>query len=128
MTSQACPLCATRYCRIVLICLCLASLIALADVACPDTLDALVITSAAADLGTTEWALGRPRLHEINPLMGDPPRRAITKTLGTIAVVGGGRYLDRHGHGNWSRGLRIAVVVVWSGLAVNNAMRARRGR
>jgi hypothetical protein len=128
MTSQACPLCATRYGRIVLIYLCLTSLIALADVACADTLDALVITSAAADLGTTEWALGRSGLHELNPLMQDPPRRAITKTLGTIAVIGGGRYLDRHGHRNWSRGLRIAVVVAWSGLAVNNAVRAGRDR
>jgi len=96
--------------------------------ACADTLDVMVITSAVADLGTTEWALGRPGLHELNPLMGDPPRRAVVKTLGTIAVIGGGRYLERHGHRNWSRGLRIVVVIAWSGLAVNNAVKARRVR
>jgi hypothetical protein len=115
------------------LCFLLAALIliltaALEGRACADTLDALVITSAAADLGTTEWALGRPGLHELNPLMQDPPRRAMVKTLGTIAVVGGGRYLDQHGHRNWSRGLRIAVVIAWSGLAVSNAIQAGRGR
>ena len=94
--------------------------------ACADTLDGLVITSAAVDLATTEWALGQPGMHEANPLLQGPPERALVKTAATVAVVAGGRYLERHGHRNWSRGVRIGIVVLWSGAAVNNAIRARR--
>jgi hypothetical protein len=112
--------------RIAWMCFLAAALtILLADQACPDTLDALVVTSAAADLGTTEWALSRPGLVEGNPFLQQPAVRVGAKTLGTVAFLAASHHLERKGHRGWSRGLRIALVVVWSGAAVNNAIRAR---
>jgi len=89
-----------------------------------DTLDALVVTSAAADLATTEWALSKPGLHEANPLLQGPAQRALFKTAGTVAILGMSRYLERRGHRNWSRAVRIIAIVGWSGAAINNAVRA----
>ena len=105
------------------------ALILLIPAASPaDTLDALVVTSAVADLGTTEWALRQPGLREGNPLMSEPAIRYAGKAVGTAAVLGGSRYLERHGHRGWSRAVRIGAVVVWGGLAVHNAMQTRRAR
>ena len=106
------------------------SLLLLLPAAAPaDTLDALVITSAVADLATTEWALrASPFLHEANPLMQRPAARVGGKALGVAAIVGGRRYLERHGHKRWSKGLGIAATVLWGGFAINNAVQARRAR
>ena len=93
-----------------------------------DTLDGLVITSAAADLATTEWALRQPGLREGNPFMREPAIRYAGKALGTTAVLGGSRYLERHGHRGWSRAIRIGAAVLWGGLAVHNAVQARSHR
>ena len=91
-----------------------------------DTLDVMVVTSAAADLGTTEWALrGSPSLHEVNPLMQTPGGRVGVKALATVGVIGGARYLEHRGHPKAAKLLRIAAIVAWSGLAVNNAVKAR---
>ena len=111
--------------RVIFACAAGLMLTLLAADACPDTLDVMVITSAAADLGTTEWALGRPGLREANPLLQGPPERALAKAAGTILIVGAGRVLERHGHRGWSRAIRIAAVMVWGGCAANNAARAR---
>jgi hypothetical protein len=116
--------------RTVLSCLLMAaSLFLLADVACPDILDVLVIASGAADLYTTEWALrASPSLHEQNPLMQSPAARIGLKTLGTVGTVAGSRYLIRHGHPRAAKVVKVAVIALWSGLAAQNAIRARSGR
>jgi hypothetical protein len=93
-----------------------------------DTLDALVITSSAADLATTEWALSRPGVREANPVMSEPAVRMAVKAVGTLGVLAGSRQLERHGHRGWSKALRITVIVVWSGAAINNAILARSHR
>jgi hypothetical protein len=88
----------------------------------------MVITSAAADIGTTEWALQRPGLREANPLLQAPAQRAAGKTLGTAAILYGTDYLEKRGHKRWSKWIRIGTVVFWSGCAVNNALRTRGAR
>ncbi len=94
--------------------------------ACADNLDVLVITSAAADLGTTEWLLrGSPSLREGNPLMQTPGARVGVKALATVGVIGGARYLERRGHSRAAKILMVAAIVAWSGAAVNNVLRAR---
>lgn len=96
--------------------------------ACGDTLDAFVVTSAAADLATTEWALAMPGTRESNPMMQERPARFALKAVGTALVLGGSRHLERRGHRGWSKGLRIAVIALWGGAAVSNAIRARGQR
>jgi hypothetical protein len=92
-----------------------------------DVLDGLVVASAAADLITTERALSRPGLYEGNPLMQTPGARVGVKAVATAVVLLGCREMDRREHHGWSRGLRLAVVLAWSGAAVNNALRTRAG-
>ena len=114
--------------RVVAMCAVGILLTLLAAGACPDTLDALVITSAAADLATTEWALSQPGLYERNPLLKGPPERAAVRAGAVLVVLGTTRQLARHGHPRAAKVLKVAVIVLWSGAAVNNAVRARRDR
>ncbi len=115
-----------HYGRLALICLCFASLIALAKIACPDALDVMLVTAAAADLYTTDRALRvSPSLHEANPLMQTPGARVGVKTLATVGVIGGARYLERRGHSRAAKILKVAAIVAWSGAAVNNVLQTR---
>ncbi len=96
--------------------------------ACADILDVMVVTSAAADLATTEWALrGGPSLREVNPLMQTQGARVGVKAMAMVGVIGGARYFERRGHPKAAKLLKWAAVVAWSGLAVNNTIRARQG-
>jgi hypothetical protein len=96
--------------------------------ACADTLDVMVVTSAGADLATTEWALQNPGLREGNPLLQGTGIRVGVKTLTTAAVVVGARHLERRGHSKAAKVIKVLAVVVWSGAAVQNAIRARGAR
>ena len=96
--------------------------------ACGDTLDVLVVGSAAADIWTTERALRQPGLMEANPMLQTPGARIGAKAFGTVAILAGAKVLERKGHRGLSKALRIATVVFWSGAAVNNLIVARRVR
>src|SRR5512143_3252250 len=67
----------------------LALLFSLPATAPADTLSALVVTSAAADCATTEWALSRPGTRELNPLLQGPAQRVGFKVVATAAVLVG---------------------------------------
>jgi hypothetical protein len=100
----------------------------LAGAASADTLDALVVGSAAADLYTTERALRVPGLYEMNPLIQSPAARVGIKSLAVVMTIVGARELKKHGHPRAAKVARIAIVVLWSGAAVNNAIRTGRAR
>lgn len=108
-----------------------AALLLVASLARCDTLDVLVGVSTAADLGSTEWALSRPvppgwTIREGNPVMASQGVRMGLKTAGTVGILIASHKLSSTGHKRASRVLRWSAVVVFSGLAVNNALQARR--
>jgi hypothetical protein len=53
--------------------------------------------------------------------------RVGAKALATTATLAAARHLERRGHRNWSRAVKVSMVVLWSGAAVNNAIRAKGG-
>ena len=93
-----------------------------------DTLDALVVGSAVADIWTTERGLqSNPSLREANPLLQSSGARVGVKALATTATFLAARHLERRGHRNWAHAVKVSMVVLWSGAAVNNAIRAKGG-
>jgi hypothetical protein len=93
-----------------------------------DTLDALVVGSAVADVWTTERGLqANPSLREANPLLQSSGARVGAKALATTVTLVAAKHLERRGHRNWSRAVRVSMVVLWSGAAVNNAIRMKGG-
>ena len=99
-----------------------------ASVAKADTLDTLVVGSAVADIWTTERALrAHPSLREANPLLQSSGARVGAKALATTATFVAAKHLGRRGHRNWSRAVRVSMVVLWGGAAVNNAIRIKGG-
>lgn len=83
--------------------------------------------AAAADLGTTWWAEARcPSCYEANGLMRSNGARIGVKLGTTAAAAWACHELRRHGHKGHAKLLRWTLVAVWSGVAVNNAIRARR--
>ena len=82
--------------------------------------------ASAADLATTEMALRQPGLYEANPLMRSTGSRLAIKTLGTVGVISIHRELKRRKKHKAAKILAITAIAVWSGAAVNNAIRARQ--
>ena len=93
-----------------------------------DTLDALVVGSAIADIWTTERGLqSHPSLREANPLLQSSGARVGAKALATTATFVAARHLERRGHRNWARAAKVSLIVLWGGAAVNNAIRTKGG-
>ena len=92
-----------------------------------DWLERGVVASSVADLASTEFGLRRcSGCYESNPVMGGSlGSRVALKTLGTAVVIAGARKLEPK-HPKWSKGLKIGMIVVFSGATVNNLHRARR--
>jgi len=93
-----------------------------------DVLDGLVVASAAADLYTTEVGLRQPGLREGNPLMQSAAARVGVKGMATVLTIVGSHDLARRGHKRAGRAIKIGIIVLWSGAAINNAIRARGTR
>jgi hypothetical protein len=96
--------------------------------ACGDTLDALVVGSAAADIWTTERALQQPGTVEANPMLQTPGTRIGAKAFGTVAILAGAKVLEHKGHKRASRVVKVVVILAWSGAAVNNIVVSRRAK
>lgn len=100
----------------------------LTGAASADTLDGLVVASAAADLYTTEVGLRRSGMRELNPFAQSSTSRVAVKGLAVAVTLVGAQKLKEHGHRRAAKVAKIAIVVLWSGAAVNNAIQARRAR
>lgn len=101
----------------------------LAGVARADTLNALVVGSAFADLYTTERGLRMPGVYEANPFAGSTPAARLTiRSLAVAVTIVGARELKKRGHHRGAKVARIAIVVLWSGAAVNNVLQTRRAK
>jgi hypothetical protein len=89
---------------------------------------AVLSIAAAADLGSTHYALSRcPSCHETKPFMREPALGVLTKAAG---VAGGAvlcRKLRKSGHGRTAKVVRWVVAGVWLGLAARN-LHVARGR
>lgn len=117
--------------RVIVICLgtVIATLMVLLG-ACPigaDTLDALVVTSAAADIWTTEHALQHLGLHEANPLLQTPGARIGAKGAAVALILVAKHKLQKK-HKTAAKIVGWGAVVLWSGAAVNNALVSRRNK
>ena len=93
-----------------------------------DVLDGLLVGSAVADLYTTERGLRMPGLYERNPVMANPVARVGVKGAVLALTLASAHELKRAGHPRASRVVKIAVIALWSGAAVNNAIQIRRAR
>jgi hypothetical protein len=81
--------------------------------------------ASAADLATTEIALRQPGLSEANPFMQTPATRVLLKTAGTVIVISAHRELKRRKKHKTAKIVAITAIAIWSGAAVNNAIRMR---
>lgn len=81
--------------------------------------------ASAADLATTEMALRRPGLVEANPFLRSTGGRLAIKTAATVGVLSVHRELKRRKKHKAAKILGIAAIAVWSGAAVNNAIRMK---
>lgn len=82
--------------------------------------------ASAADLVTTEMALRQPGMSEANPFLRSTGGRLAVKGLATAGVIGVHRELKRRKKNRAAKILAISAIAVWSGAAVNNAVRAKR--
>ena len=82
--------------------------------------------AASADLATTEIALRRPGLEEVNPFMQEPALRILGKTVVATGVIAGSRHLRKKGHRNAARVLCWSAVGLWLGAAVWNTHQMHR--
>lgn len=83
-----------------------------------------IVGAAAADLITTEIALGAGGT-ELNPLMQSPGKRMLVKTAGTVAIIALARSLENE-HPKAASVLRWSTFAVWVGAAGWNASVAIR--
>jgi hypothetical protein len=90
-----------------------------------DCLQAGILGASAADLLTTEWAMQQPGLMEANPMLREPAARFVLKAAGTAAVWGSYRALRKRGKHKAAKIVAWTAIALWSGAAVNNALRAR---
>lgn len=80
---------------------------------------------AALDLGTTRYALSHcPTCYEVNPMAQSTGKALALKATATVAGGFICYELRKHGHPRGAKWFRWGVVALWSGLAVNNALRA----
>ena len=91
-------------------------------------LDAGVVAAGVADVVTTERALRHPGLREGNPLMQSPEVRIGAKTLVMAGVLAGTHVLEKRGKKGTARAVKIVVIALWGGAAVNNVLRERQAR
>lgn len=105
----------------------LASLIvlSLASSLSADTLDALVIGAAGADLWSTRVAIQRGGV-EANPLMGSLASQALLKGAVTGVALWQCRQWERTGHRKAAKVGKLTLVAVWTGAAVWNLTRGGR--
>ena len=85
----------------------------------------VMVGASAADLATSEIALRNPGLAEANPLMQSTGSRLAIKTLGTVGVISIHRELKRRKKNRAAKILAITAIAIWSGAAVNNAIRMK---
>jgi len=82
--------------------------------------------AAGLDLASTRYALNHcPGCYEAHPVMRSSSGALAFKAGATVAGAWGCYELRRHGHPRAAKWLRWGIVIVWSGAAVNNAIRAR---
>jgi hypothetical protein len=91
-----------------------------------DSLDVGVCIAATADISTTEYALRTGMFREYNPIMQDTGVRIGSKVFATGAVLWVAKSLKDRGHPRWSKGLKIATIIVWGGAAAWNLNQIRR--
>ena len=85
-----------------------------------------VLGAAAADLGTTQWALATvPGAHDANPLVRGSGSAVAVKAGMTAGVLLLDRHLQRTGHRRAGKVLKIAVIVAWGSCAAWNVRQAR---
>ena len=83
-----------------------------------------------ADLASTEYALSKnPRVVEANPLMqGGTAQRALIKAGTTAALTAADTELQRSGHKDWAKGLRLLASGLLGGLSMYNLSNANKKR
>lgn len=99
--------------------------LALATIGCASSgagkaLNVGVIGAAAADVVTTQQAIGRGAV-EANPLMGPQAwRQVAVKSAGVGVVWAGAQRLEQRGHPVWAQVVRGAAMSLWLSAAMWN--------
>jgi hypothetical protein len=91
-----------------------------------DGLERGLIVASLADLASTEYGLRAcGTCYEGNPLLRGTGTRVLLKTAGTALVIAGTRRVERS-KPRLAKGLRIGLIVLYSGAAVHNMRISRR--
>jgi hypothetical protein len=81
----------------------------------------------AGDLVSTELALRNPKVQEANPVMRGGLGERLALKLGTTAALTAADYgLQKAGHKNWAKAIRIGVPLILGGIAASNYANSRR--
>ena len=84
-----------------------------------------MIAASVADLVSTEHALRScGTCYEGNPILQSQSRRIGAKALGGVAIIAATRHLAPK-HPRLAKGIKIALIVVYSGATVHNMRKAR---
>jgi len=79
------------------------------------TEEILLMTAAASDIISTEWALAHRDVVELNPLMQSPISRIAVKAGVTTGLILLARKFDRDGRHGAAKCIRWPAIGLWMG-------------